>query len=431
MNPHRPFFQTTFFVILGRMGGLLFPFVVAFLYGATTHTDAFFLAYGLILYLTGILAHIFELVIVPYLMERKGNLSTMRQFLNAVLSKAMPWVAGVTVLTLLFLAVVLIHVSGWDKQGAHLATRLYAELIPFLFLAWMSSVGNGLFFTHKVFWFPALSPFFRWSLLFALIFCTHAFFGIHALTVGIVLGEALRVGLAIMLLRKTIGGQHAKEEEGKKRIPRFESNFYPQIAIQIFGLAATSAIYFVDLYFASWLGQGSVSLFNYADRLLQVPYLIFQEGFLRIFYSFWSEDYYQSSPTTFWQQSRRDLGKALGVAVVVALLGWFGRGAMVHLVFSPSGLSQNQLNTLSTLFGWLALSFPSAIVGALYTRMLFVMKHSAVYCGLGWAHLGLKILFNALLIQRFGIIGIAFATLMVNTLEMVFLIFYFKKKQLV
>ena len=78
--------KTTFWSVIGRGAGFLIPFFIAAWFGVSEETDAFFFAYGIILFLSGIFAPVVESVIVPYVAEARSNNEDVGKFIGNILS---------------------------------------------------------------------------------------------------------------------------------------------------------------------------------------------------------------------------------------------------------------------------------------------------------------------------------------------------------
>lgn len=78
--------KTTILSAVGKAVGFLIPFFLAVWFGVTEETDAFFLVYGLILFLSGIFARVVENVIVPFIAEAKTNNEDVGKFVVNILA---------------------------------------------------------------------------------------------------------------------------------------------------------------------------------------------------------------------------------------------------------------------------------------------------------------------------------------------------------
>jgi len=124
-------------------------------------TDAFFLAYAIIFFLNGVFTHIFRSRhhSVSFTKERKSRTNgkvLYMPFLGRVLLPALV----IYLLICCAIPLVLNLLSGWDIDSSKLMMKILLEMTPVYFFLILISAYNGVFYVSKVFWLPALSPFF-------------------------------------------------------------------------------------------------------------------------------------------------------------------------------------------------------------------------------------------------------------------------------
>ncbi len=416
------FISTPLWTIAGRVGGLLVPFFIALWFGAGAQTDAFFLSYGLIISLNGIFNPIFESLLVPYLAEHKNDPKKMSGISNSIILAMAPLMIGLSLLVGVLLPVILKHSSGLDDASSQLTARLFFEMIPLFLFGVLVSASNGIFYTHKVFWFPAFSPSIRFAVVLMILFAAHSHQGIHSVTWGYGIGEIFRWFLGIMILRRESRWHFSFSRNRSQK----GSEIFKTTLFQILALLALNLIPLVNQWFASWFGAGKLSLLSYADRLFQIPYQLFMTGMLQIYLSYWSEDYYAKGSSVFWEKAKRHIALTAKIALGFSLVLFFLRGTLVQIIFGSSRIPPDQLATVSSLFGWLILGFLPCVLNLLYVRVLFVMKKTAAFCFQSWARLILNVILNYFFVQLFGLQGIAISTGLVAAITSLVAYIYIK-----
>ncbi len=406
----RPFLSTGLFAVLGRSGGFLLPFLIAYIYGAGRDTDAFFMAYALVIALTGFFNPVFESVFVPLVTRYKQTPQRILHLSNGIVWSLFPVVAFLTAIVWAGLPFVLTHWSGLDSEGARMVQRLFGELTPMVLLGVWVGGCIGIFYTFQVFWFPALSPLIRSICVFGAIFLFHKTAGIHAVTLGFSAGETVRWACGVFLLA---GLSFWTIKTPWKEIGADLKDFYKHSALQLLAFFAINIIPMTDQLFASWLGVGQVSLLNYASRLFEIPYQFCLTGLLQIFLSDWSHSRHFDSREALKGKINRDIRNLFVIGSVLGLILWIGRHFWVRLVYGFGSLDDQQLQLIGDLFGWLILGFVPAVLHLMYCRILFVMKKSGVFFVQAWIKLALNVFFNWLFIRYFGIRGIAMSTALV------------------
>lgn len=420
----RPFVSTSFLTLIGRSGGLILPFVVAGIYGSSPLTDAFFFSYSITFLFIIIFSHLFEAFIIPYLAEQQRQGESVTCLVNGLFVCTLP-VIGVSCLFLFYFLFWLTDGSRSGPEFSSFVGRFFLEMTPFLLFAIMTSAANSIFFIKNNFWFPAISPLVRSAVAIPAIIFFHKDWPVQALTMGLFLGEGLRfAGSLILLIQKTSW----KPELDWTLIKKFSKNFWFQAGFQISALMAVNLIPVSDQWFASWLGGGAVSLFNYSDRLLQIPYILFMSSILQIFLTDWAKEYQTMPQEKFWNKVQNDIQVVFWVGLCLGILFWAGRHFIVINFYRFSQLTRDELFQISEVFGWLSVAFIPGVIRLLYGRLLFVMKKSSLYCVQSCLELISNVALNAIFIQWYGLNGIAMATACTYLISAAWLYFYFQKQ---
>ena len=418
------FLSTPLLTTLGRSGGFIIPFLIARKYGAGHSTDAFFLAYGLVFAVSGIFSPVFESYSLPYLAEQKKITGNISRFSNDILFVILPATIGISLLMWMILPFVLTHWSGLNAEVSRFAAQLFLEMTPLLLFGIWVSTHNGIFHTHQIFWFPAISPLIRSLWVIGWLWLGYSRMGVHAIAVGFVFGEIFRWAVGILLLvRLKLWEFEAKWQGLGSRI----GDFLKQAFLQMSALLGVHLIPLTDQWFASWLGPGKLSLASYADRLFQVPCQIFVTGFLQVFLSYWSEAYYQESSGAFWKRSWQDIARVFWISLFISVLGVGLRTPLVKIAFGFGHFSEQELNLIANFFGWLMAGLTPTVIYILFARMLFVIKKSSVFFFQSWLRFLLNIVFNFIFMRAFGFTGIAMSTCFVYISTGIWLYLYLKR----
>lgn len=417
--------STPVLVIVGRFGGLLIPFFIAHCFGVSPSTDAFFLVLGAVLLLLETFSHLLESVIVPDLTALKSQPRRMFSFANSVLLVNLFVIAAGGIVFALA-GPSLLHLIYGAEQDAFTrkVMQIGLEMLPFLFLGACTCLANGLFFLHKIFWFPAISPLLRSVIILGFILAGHSIGGIHAAALGFTFGEAFRVVLSFFLLRKkTLWSSHIQWEETRKDLRAFVGHG----GFQIMALFAFHLYLITDQWMASFLGAGKLSLQSYADRLFLIPYHLFGAGLLHILHSDWSDIYHQKSSEGFFAKMKTDVWKLSVICILFSSIAWLFRTEIVALGFGHGEILPEEREVIANLFGWMMIGLTPAILNLAYSRVSFILKKSRFYFVYSWVRLGLKLLLNYFAMRYFGLTGIVVSTVAINFLTAFSLHFYLSR----
>lgn len=266
----------TFF---SRILGFLRDMVIAHFFGAGMAADAFFVAFRIPnlwrrLVGEGSLTISFIPIYTEYLTQKSEEES--REVTHIAFTLTGILLLILTVLGILFSPVLIqIIAPGFTRvpEKFQLTVTLNQIIFPYLFFMGLFALCMGILNSLRHFFAPAIAPIFLNISIIASVFLFYHVFQrpVMALAVGVLAGGVIQFLFQIPFLLK-------------KRISfRFNFNFrHPAIKrigyLMVPGLIGT-AVYqlnvFIDTIFASFLPGGSVSYLYFADRLIEFPLGIF------------------------------------------------------------------------------------------------------------------------------------------------------------
>ncbi len=260
---------------ISRVLGFLRDATIAYYFGASHISDAFFIAFRIPNSFRRILGEggfnaVFVPLYVKALEEGRGNLFLSRVFSLYLL------VAGCATLAGSLGADLLISVIAPGVRGTptgELAVFMARFLFGYLILVGLTAFFMGVLNAHGRFFVPAFSQaVFNATLLLVLILTAEAF-GYKALILGVLLGGVLQVLVnlpALVSVKVKIRPAFGVDDDVRRLLVRLLP------ALTGFGISQISLI--VDTLLASFLGTGSVSYLYYASRLYQLPFGVFSVG---------------------------------------------------------------------------------------------------------------------------------------------------------
>ncbi len=413
---------TTVFTIIGRSVGFLIPFFIAAWYGAGGQTDAFFLAYGTIFFLTNIFSTVVEGVVVPFIAELRSNGEELGSFIGSLLVGS----GSVILVVGLIFAVagypLFNLLTGFSEPQLKLVYLLSLETLPIaLFVMWSSLLG-GILNAHKAFAHPKLSLAIRSVITLLLIFSFRGLLGIHAIPLGYVLGEMLRV--IYLYIRLAMN----KEINIKLGIPDKQSlHFFKVAGVQVFGSTAISFNPLIDRTVASWLSTGSISLLTYAEKLFFLPVTLFGEGLCVVLLSYWSSQTYTGQLERLRSDVVKTVWRILSFSIPLGIAIFLMRDQIVYLCYGWGTFPKDRLPDLGRLLGIYAFGLPQFIINLILARALLVLKDTKSLTKVAILWCFLKIIFNLILFRLLGLEGIVISTIIVVILSTGSLWYFFKR----
>ncbi|MCX7919969.1 MAG: polysaccharide biosynthesis C-terminal domain-containing protein [bacterium] len=411
---------TTFFATGGKAVGFLIPFFIAAWYGVGTDTDAFFFAYSLIIYLATIFAPVLESIIVPFIAEKKANDEDISVFVGRILGLSAIGLLAISGIFLVVIKPLLSVLTRFSSDGLTLIYELLLETIPLIVLLVWTSILSGALNAYKVFVIPAISPALRAVITLGFIFLFKESLGVHAIALGYVIGEVFRLGLLFLLIRQL---QLFRIRIVFNWEPTF-AKFLNIAGYQLVGMAIMAFTPIINKAMASWLGSGSVSILEYADRLYMIPVTFFTSGFTVTLLAHWSERYQNTSAKWLEQAVIQAVKIIGGIGLVLTLILYFGRGIFVSLVYGYGKFQPQLVNEVAQVFGIFVLSLTPYFLSQIYVRAILVRKQTQFLLYLSLFRTVATIVLNWFFMQRFGVTGIAASTTIVSACALGLLIFF-------
>ncbi|MDY6843504.1 MAG: lipid II flippase MurJ, partial [Thermodesulfobacteriota bacterium] len=230
--------------------------------------------------------------------------------------------------------------------------------------------------------------------------------GVHAIALGYVIGEIFRLAILIGVIKRL---NLFKLGISLQLNPRLRE-FFKTASYQTIGMAAVGLNPAVDKTMANWLGEGSVSVLYYADRLYAVPVLFVTSGLMVTLLSHWSETFYRSSE----RRIKEDVKKAIKWVGILTLpimlfLVLFHR-PVVYLVFNRGEFAPAKLLDVAWVWVCYLLGLVPYAIGQVFVRAHLALKNTVILMRCSLCLIILNILLNYVLMTPLKVAGIAIAS---------------------
>ncbi len=276
----------TIAVFLSRILGLIREQVLAYFFGAGRSMDAFVVAYRIPnllrdLFAEGALGAAFTKVFSASLVKHPKEKSF--QIASILISNILVVLLVVVLVLALFSPqIVSLIAPDFEKEPDKfwLTVNLTRIMMPFLLFISLSAVVAGMLNSLKVFFLPALS-----SAVFNLVCIVIGVSGyylarekgtppIYAMGVGVLLGGAAQLAFQLPALFKKGFKFKFKVNFRLPEMKEIARLVFPVI----FGLSIVQINIFINTFFATSCGEGAVSWYSYAFRIMYVPLGLFGVG---------------------------------------------------------------------------------------------------------------------------------------------------------
>jgi putative peptidoglycan lipid II flippase len=388
---------------------------VATVLGASTATDAYYLALSIPLLVYGILLSGLRSGAIPELTDqlRAGPelfAKAVGQLLSAVLILSLVLTCVGTGLALL----VLPQLAGEVSAGLISSARsMVVSLAPIGVIGALAGALGALLTVRGRPVSPvavlAFDPLLR--TLFV-IFLGPAL-GTSALIAGNLAGGALAVlSLAYLLIRRERISLHLMAPARSSFLLGVLGVSLPLMVGQ--GFAQLSPL--ASRTVASTLGPGSITVFELGLRVFSLPVALLGSVMIAPLTAAWAARYQDRG----WAAVSRSFGNALaGLLVVlppIVVLGIALRGELMGLLFDGGAYSAEAVNQTASVFGMLLLGLPAQLVVILLATLFLVRKDAVVPMLIAVANVALTVGLALALRPSLGLAGIALATSLTFTI---------------
>lgn len=397
--------------LISRVAGFLIPFIIAAWFGVTEDTDVFFFAYGIALFVTAVFAPVLETVIVPFISSLTARNEESAQFTFSLMISAG---AGSAIISLLLASMARLIVPAVTGFPAASLPKLYLflyEMVPLVVFGTVSAVLAGVLNARREFLLPAVSPSIRASVNIATMLLFRESFGIHAVMLGFVIGEAARmVLLGIRCFRAGYVRPVVPRWAADDHVAEFARTAVYQVgATTILGLVPV-----VDKAMASWLGAGQVSMLEYAYRLFLIPITLLGSGVVVTALTYWSDALHRGGLRSLKGLVSRTMRPTALVAGALSLGMLVGSTLLVRVAYGYGGLSGDQLQTTARILFVYSLWIVPYVIGQLYNRALIAVRETRFLMFTALVVNVLNGILNVLLMARWGATGIAAASVLTS-----------------
>ncbi|WP_051920342.1 murein biosynthesis integral membrane protein MurJ [Thermodesulfobacterium hydrogeniphilum] len=278
--------SVTIAVFISRILGLVREQILAYFFGAGKSMDAYVVAYRIPnllrdLFAEGALGSAFVKVFSSSL-EKEGTSKSFR-IAQTLISNFLIILFIVVSLGIIFSNQIVSLIAPDFKKDLDkfvLTVRLTQIMMPFLLFISLSSILAGMLNSFRIFFLPALSSglFNFTSILVGVIgyflFVRLGIEPIYAMAIGVISGGFLQFYFQYPLVKKK-GFSFSFS-------PNFKDPYFKEILRLIFpvifGLSVVQINIFINTFFATSCGEGAISWYSYAFRIMYVPLGLFGIG---------------------------------------------------------------------------------------------------------------------------------------------------------
>lgn len=411
--------------LLSRILGLAREVLVAAFFGATRYMDAFNVAYTLSnlarqLLAEGALSAAFVPVFSQALTKSREKALSLARGTMTVLLVATCIVVGAGIL--FAPGLVSIMAPGFDAESHSLSVELTRWMLPFLIIISLSALTMGELNSLGSFFIPALSPAFS-NLVFIV---TAPFFagkfGVYGLALSVLCGgfaHFLTQWLYSFRMKAVL--YPSRPDMKNSDLRRIMKLFLPYAA----GLSLNQVNPIISRMLGSFLQEGSISVLNYSNRILQLPLGLFV---IAISQAVLPQLARANDDDEFVGTLRQAVRFALFV-VLPASLGVIAiSDEFVHLVFVRGEFGGWAWSATSSTLAFSMLGLPGMACSTVVMRALYALSMPREAFKVTAFSVGATALLSFVLVWPMGYNGLALAPGIAFTLSGLLGLYYVRRK---
>ncbi|MEG0873758.1 MAG: murein biosynthesis integral membrane protein MurJ [Clostridiales bacterium] len=412
--------------LLAKVLGFLREVAIAGVFGATMQTDAYNVAYTLPYSLQQVLGQALLTITVPlltkYLVEEKRKeANLMASYLVNATAGAMIVLGGLGVL----FAPLLVKVFAPSLNGevVTLAVQLTRIMFPAIIFMSIGMVFSGVLNANRKFLSGAFAPAFSSLIIIISVITLGKHFGIQGLAYGTLLSF---VGFLLVILPGVKRTGYTYTPKLSLKNEEIRTAMLSLVPI-VLGTSVNQIYYILNRIFASGLPEGSISVLNYASKVVGLPSGIFVAAIAVAIYPSFTE-YALKGQKDYFVNS---LEKGMGIVMLLAIPSTIGlvvlANPIVSVLFQRGAFDQlAALNTADALIWYSIGLFPyAAILVLMKAFYAFGDVKLPIYAGIFGIITNVVVSFITM--GFMGHTGLALATSLASTVNM--LVFFVALKK--
>lgn len=415
---------------ISRISGFFRAFLVAYYFGSSAMTDAFYSAFKISNFFRqllgeGALGNSF-IPLYNEKLEEEGEKES-KQFIFSVLNILFLFSTIVTILMIVFSdGIIDAIVGGFPQETKILASKLLKIMsIYFIFISLSGMVG-AILNNFKQFAIPAsTSIFFNLAIIVASILLGKEY-GIYALAYGVVIGGILQLLVVLPSFFKIVKSYSFKINLKDPYLKKLLFLICPML----FGIVARQLNTIVDQMFASHLDTGAVTALENATRLYLLPVGVFGVSMTTVIFPSLAQAVAKNKLDTAKQYIVKGLNILLFLVIPsIAVLTIFSKDVVrLTLSYGKFGEEAVKVTADALLYYSLGLYFYTGIF--LITRAFYSMKDSKNPVKYSMISIAINIALNFILVKPLGYKGLALSSSIASGVNFLCLLYIFRRNYL-
>ena len=409
--------------LVSRIAGFLREMLMSRVMGASWQADAFFVAFRLPntfrrLFGEGAFSAGFVPLYAQRLQRENGD-AEAKHFSEEVLAVFVPTLILFTLVFEVIMGPFVFLISGYHGEKLALASFLTRITFPYLILISLVSLFSGILNSLTRFTAAAFAPaLLNLAMLAALIIVP-----VGGTTTAVALAAAVTFGgvLQLALLMAACKRAGIVLKLRKPKMTPGVRQFVRVVIPATLGAGVYQISAFIDTFFLARIGTGSLSYFNYADRLNQLPLGVIGAALGTAILPQVSKHVGANEP----DKAARVQGQAAELAMLLclpaALALAISAGPLASALFQGGKFTAEDAHLTAVTLSIIVLGLPAYVLVKVLTPGFYARQDTATPVKIACIVLIATVVLNFALIPPFGIAGLASAIAICSWLNCVML----------
>lgn len=407
--------------IFGHALSLLKEMFVASFFGIGRQMDAYYAAMTLPNLVTNILISTFIASFIPvFVRYKQEEQETHLRTASIVVNYITLFMAGISIVFYAF-APVIIHICfhGLAPDTVILASKILRIVSITIVFSSLIGVLGAVLNTYESFKWPALLQMSVTISTMALLMLFGSKIGVYVLAAGLVAGVIFQLG-ALLILAYGKGYRYTSSLDSSSPSVR---EIFSAVAVLFLAVISTQVNMLVDRVMASWLQEGSLAALGYADKLVQVPLIVFSGSIATAAFPYFSrqaaENKFEELSDSIAKSIRMTAFIFIPITVMLSIIA----KPLITVLFQRGAFTAQATELTSAIFICYSFQFFFFTVTAIFHRAILALRYNAIFLKVALFSILLNIALNFLFIRFMhpAVAGIALSTSVVQMVTCVLL----------
>ena len=414
--------------LASRLLGWIRLLVIGSQFGASRELDAYFAAFRIPdaifqLVVAGALSAALIPVFASY--RARGQDREAWQLASSIINLVLIALAALSLLMAIFAPVLVpIVAPGFDAPTTELTIRMTRIMLLSPVLIGMGAVVTGILNTYGQFTVPAIAPLLYNLAIIAAAILLAPVIGVEGLAVGVALGSLAHLAVQLPNLARvgqrydlTIGLGHP----GVRRVGWL-------MGPRMLGLAAGQINFLVSTVLASGLPAGSLTAYNYAFQLSQIPVGVIGVSIAVALFPTLSADAALGRVGSIRQQVATAVRVLVFVAAPLTAIMIVLREPLTSVFYQYGLFGQEATERTANTLMYFAIGLVGHIVVHVLTRAFYAMQDTRTPVAWAVIAVAINVPLMAVLVGPMGVEGLALALSISSIIEVIGLLWFLHRR---